>query len=129
MSPRAALDFLLKLTQQLFEYQTDNEQFQREKYLLVEESLYYGINDCEDRSIFLAWLIRDLLNLPVVALDYPGHVALAVQTQVKPGDDLVEHHGRKFVVIDPTYLGATTGMAMPSVSHHRPAIIPIEYRL
>lgn len=127
LTPRAGVEFLLGLTQFLFRYQTDQEQFGREKYLLVDESLFYGTNDCEDRSIFLAWLIDDLLGLPQVVLDYPGHVALAVRTDIHPEDDVIEHQGYKYVVVDPTYMGANVGMAMPSAARHTPEIIAVNY--
>ncbi len=127
MQPRQAVNYLLGLTQFLFEYKTDTDQFGQEKYLVVEESLYYGTNDCEDRSIFLAWLIYDLLQLELVVLDYPGHVALAVKTDISADDDLVSFKGRKFVIVDPTYLGAEAGNAMPSVANLEPQFIEVGY--
>ena len=125
LSEREAINYLLKFTQRAFSYATDQQQFNREKYLTIEESLTFGINDCEDRSIFLAWLIKNLLQTEVVALDYPGHVALAVKTRPKPSDDIVAFEGQKFVVADPTYIGADLGMAMPSVSRLTPEIFSV----
>ena len=127
LTTRERINYLLGLTQAIFQYETDTDQFGREKYMVVEESLYYGVNDCEDRSIFLAWLIHDLLKLPVVVLDYPGHVALAVRTEFTPEDDTVSFQGRKYLVVDPTYLGASAGMAMPSTLALTPEILPVSY--
>lgn len=127
MPPREALSYLLLLTQFLFDYKTDTEQFGQEKYLVVEESLYYGTNDCEDRSIFLAWLIHDILQMEVIVLDYPGHIALAVRTQITPEDDLVSYKGRKFVIVDPTYLGAEVGKVLSSVAGIQPDVIEVGY--
>lgn len=124
---REAVRFLLQLSQYLFEYKTDHDQFQREKYLLIEESLHYGANDCEDRSIFLAWLVHALLGSDVIVLDYPGHVALAVKTQIRPGDDIIEYNNQKYVIVDPTYLGADVGMSMPSYRNTQPTVIAVDY--
>jgi len=127
LGPREAVNRLLRLTQDMFVYKTDEEQFGREKYLLASESLHYAINDCEDRSIFLAWLIRKLLDLPVIALDYPGHVALAVAVPLQPGDDFIEFDNRRFVIADPTYIGAHLGETMPEMADLQPVGIPILY--
>lgn len=127
LTPRDSINFLLRFVQVVFRYQTDTVQFGREKYMVVEESLYYGINDCEDRSIFLAWLIDSLLGLEVVALDYPGHVALGVRTAIRSADDFIEENGRKYLVVDPTYIGADAGMAIPAFKHEHPKIVPASY--
>jgi len=120
---REAINFLLRLAQTGFKYATDDDQFGEENYLLIEESLNFPANDCEDRSIFLAWLIRDLLKLEVVALDYPGHVALAVNIPARANDATVTSQGKHYVVTDPTYIGAQAGMAMPSVRHVSPKVL------
>lgn len=127
MPDRDAINVLLHLTQNMFDYKTDQDQFGEEKYLLMDESLYYGINDCEDRSIFLAWIFRKLLNVETIALDYPGHVALAVRTKVQPGDDSIHYQGNKYVVADPTYINADLGTAMPKFKHLEPKVIPVTY--
>lgn len=127
LSKREALDFLLGFTQAVFQYQTDDQQFGQEKYLAIEESLYYGINDCEDRSIFLSWLIFDLLGMDVVVLDYPGHIALAVRTKIRPMDDYIEHQGKKYLVVDPTFINAKAGMAMPEFKNVVPEVIKVQY--
>lgn len=120
---REALNHLLRLTQMGFHYAKDDQQFGEENYLLLEESLNYGTNDCEDRSVFLAWLIKDLMQLEVVALDYPGHVALAVALQPKAKDATVQSRGKTYVVADPTYIGADVGMAMPAFAQQQPKVI------
>ena len=124
---RQAVDLLLQITQNMFDYQTDTEQFEQEKYLLIDESLYYGTNDCEDRSIFLAWMLRKILNIETIALDYPGHVALAVRTRVRPGDHLITHQGKKYVIADPTYINAALGNVMPKLKNTLPEVIPVVY--
>ncbi|MAM86085.1 MAG: hypothetical protein CME36_02095 [unclassified Hahellaceae] len=127
LSEREAINHLLHFVQNSFAYQTDQEQFGEERYLLAEESLNYGVNDCEDRSILLAWLLHDLLALDVLVLDYPGHVALAVRTPVLKDDAIVVEDGKKYVVLDPTYIGADAGMVMPAVAAISPDLFPAKY--
>jgi hypothetical protein len=124
MEQGSQVDFLLRLVQTAFDYQTDQEQFGREDYLYPEETLYYPASDCEDRSVLFAWLVREVLGLEVAALDYPGHVATAVGLQDGEGVR-VEIDGRALMVADPTYLNARAGMVMPEYRDQRPEVIPL----
>ena len=124
MEQGSQVDFLLRLVQTAFNYQTDQEQFGREDYLYPEETLYYPASDCEDRSVLFAWLVREVLGLEVAALDYPGHVATAVGLQGGEGVR-VEIDGRALMVADPTYLNARAGMVMPEYRDQRPEVIPL----
>ena len=104
---------LLSFLQRDFKYMIDQEQFEREKPFFCEENFVYSYNDCEDRSILLSSLIRNILGLKVVLLDYKEHMAIAVclDEPVK-GDHLVLDN-QKYYVCDPTYIGASIGMSMP----------------
>jgi hypothetical protein len=121
MGDEEAVDFLLSFIQQSFAYKTDNEQFGHERYFFIEESLYFPYNDCEDRAVLLAWLVRELVGIKVIGLLYPGHMTTAVALKhVKPEFSTVSYHGNQYVIADPTYLGASVGMAMPSYSRLKP---------
>jgi hypothetical protein len=96
-----------------FKYMVDQEQFGIEKPFFCEENFIYPYNDCEDRSILLSSLIRNLLGLRVVLLDYDDHMAVAVNVpETLKGDHLVLDN-EKYYVCDPTYIGATIGMSIP----------------
>jgi len=118
-----AVNFLLRFVQTSFEYQTDQQQFKIEKYLMPEETLHYPYSDCEDRSILFAYLVRNLLNMDVVALNYPGHIATAVKFSGTVPGDYITYSGKHFVVCDPTYINADAGMAMPQFKSVSPKVI------
>lgn len=121
MGEEEAVDFLLAFVQKSFAYKTDNEQFGREKYFFVEESLHFPYNDCEDRSVLFAWLVRELVGIKVIGLLYPGHMTTAVALKhVKPEFSTVDYQGRQYVIADPTYIGGSIGVAMPSYSRLKP---------
>ena len=73
-----ATGILLNFVQTSFNYKTDNDQFGYEKYFYPEEAIAYPFCDCEDRSALFGWLVRTYLGLPVIGLQYPGHLATAV---------------------------------------------------
>lgn len=108
--PVEALNSLLYFFQQSFVYQTDRKQFGREKNFFCEENFYYPANDCEDRAVLFARLVRTLLGYDVVLLEYPDHVAAAVHI---PGRKVHGYHidikGQRYMVCDPTSIGATVG--------------------
>ena len=112
-SEAEAANLLINFVQTGFQYATDQEQFGYEKPFFVEELFYYPYCDCEDRSVLYSYLVRNLLKLDVVLLDYPNHIATAVCFNENVSGDFVIVGGKKYVVCDPTYIGASIGKAMP----------------
>jgi len=121
-----AVDYLLAYVQYSFEYATDNEQFGYEKPFFCEENFYYPQNDCEDRSVLFAFLVRHLLLLDVVLIDYPGHLAAAVHFEEEIPGSFVTHDGKRYVICDPTYIGASIGMEMPQFTPNDRTVVPVD---
>ena len=112
-SEAEAANLLINFVQTGFKYATDQEQFGYEKPFFVEELFYYPYCDCEDRAVLYSYLVRNLLKLDVVLLDYPNHIATAVCFNENVSGDFVTVEGKKYIVCDPTYIGASIGKAMP----------------
>ena len=113
-SKTVAAEMLLNFVQTTFDYATDQEQFGYERPLFGDESIFYPMNDCEDRSIFYSILVRDLLGLDVVLVHWPGHLATAVAFPENVSGDYFTLDGRRYTVCDPTYIGASIGETMPA---------------
>jgi hypothetical protein len=126
MSETEATSFLLRFTQTAFEYATDEEQFGVERYFFAEELLHYPFSDCEDRSVFFAYMIQEFLQLPVIGLHYPGHIATAVNFSEDINGVFFMHDNKKFVVCDPTYVNAPIGLAMPEFNNAKVTLIALE---
>lgn len=118
-----ALNYLLRFVQYATGYKVDNDQFGFEKPLFPEESLFYKYSDCEDRSIFFSYIVRKVLGLQVVGLDYPDHVATAVKLSKTVDGDNINYKNVTYLICDPTYLGASIGTAMPVYKNVKPGII------
>lgn len=121
-----AVNLLLRFVQTAFDYQTDDEQFGYEKFFFADELFYYPYSDCEDRSVLFSYLVKSLLGLDVVGLQFPGHIATAVAFNEPVNGDYVMHEGRKFIVADPTYINAPVGLTMPDFADQQADIILIE---
>lgn len=130
LSESAAANMLINFVQTAFEYATDQEQFGYERPLFGDETFYYPFSDCEDRSILYSILVRDLLGLDVVLLHFPGHLATAVRFSSDVNGDYLLIDNVKYVVCDPTYIGASIGMAMPQYKEEGTEIevVTIPYR-
>ena len=122
--PLAAVAALLSYMQHGFEYETDNKQFGYEKPFFCEENFYYLKNDCEDRSILFSYLVRYLLGMEVVLLDYHDHVATAVRMlDDEVSGDYYEVDGKRYVVCDPTFIGAGVGVSQPAYRKEKAQIV------
>lgn len=126
LSEQEAINLLLRFVQTSLKYATDDEQFGFENPLFPEESLFYPASDCEDRSFLFAWLVKTLLNMEVIGLHYPGHMATAVKFRTKMTGDSVKYNGQKYIVADPTYINANVGNAMPQFKKSKVEIVPID---
>ncbi|WP_163629089.1 hypothetical protein [Paludibacter sp. 221] len=124
-SKKDAANMLINFVQTAFEYQTDEEQFGYERPLFPDETFFYPYSDCEDRAILYAVLVKDLLGLEVVLLHYPAHLATAVCFNDNTAGDYLIIDDERFLVCDPTYIGASVGQAMPKYKNVKMNIIKI----
>lgn len=122
-SDKEAVERLLNWVQTAFVYEYDDKVWGGDRAFFAEETLYYPYCDCEDRSILFSHLVRDLLGLDVILVYYPGHLATAVCFKSDVKGDYIMNDGRKFVVCDPTYIGAPLGMTMPGMNNSEATVI------
>jgi hypothetical protein len=120
-----AVNLLLNFVQKKFEYKTDDEQFGKEKWFFPEDQLHYPYSDCEDRSVFFAYLVKKLLQLKVIGLNYPGHVAVAVAFHGQVNGNAISYKGNKYIITDPTYIGSSVGMCMPQFVSTSPKVVEL----
>ncbi|MEA2018458.1 MAG: hypothetical protein U9N59_08415 [Campylobacterota bacterium] len=120
-----AVNLLLRFVQTSFKYKTDQKQFDYEKVMFPEETIFYPYSDCEDRSIMFSYLVKSLLNLDVVGVKYKDHLATAVAFSSKISGDNFRYKGKKYTISDPTYINANAGMTMPQYKNSKFEIISL----
>ena len=121
-----AVNILLNWVQTAFEYEYDDKVWGGDRAFFPAESIFYPYCDCEDRSILFSRIVRDLLNLDVVLLYYPGHLATAVKFHQNVKGDYLVINGDKYVVCDPTYIGAPIGATMPGMDNNSAKVIALK---
>ena len=95
-----ALNFLLAFTAWGFKYMEDEFSYGMEKPLYPEQTLAYPYSDCEDRVFLFAFLVDELLGMDVVYIDYPDHLAAAVDLKKDVGQ-IVKVKGKTYSICNP----------------------------
>ena len=109
MSKEKAVNFLLGFVQSL-DYAKDLDVLGKEKFAFPEEALSNDFSDCEDRSILLAYLVREVTNLQSIGLIYTdaAHMNVAIENWRKKSGDL-SVYDMDFVVCEPSGKGLRAG--------------------
>ena len=118
-----AANMILNFVQTGFTYKTDEEQFGYERPLYPDETFYYPYSDCEDRSILFSCLIHELLDLDVVLLNYPSHLATAVCFNDKVDGDHLTIDDKDYVICDPTCRNAPVGYCHKNYKNLKPKVV------
>jgi hypothetical protein len=120
-----AVNFLLRFVQTSFAYKTDQKQFDYEKVMFPEETVFYPYSDCEDRSIMFSYLVKNILGLDVVGVKYSDHLATAVAFSSKVSGANFSYNNKRYTIADPTYINANAGMAMPKYKNSKFEVISL----
>lgn len=121
-----AVNILLNWVQTGFVYEYDDKVWGGDRAFFAEESLYYPYCDCEDRSILFTRLVRDILGLKCILVYYPGHLAAAVNFTESVNGDYILLNGQKYIISDPTYIGAPVGLTMVNMNNKSAKVILLE---
>lgn len=121
-----SVDILCHWVQTAFVYEYDDKVWGGDRAFFADETLYYPYCDCEDRSILLTRIVRDLLGLKCALVYYPGHLATAIAIENEVKGDYIMIDNTKYIVCDPTYIGAPIGMTMPEMDNKSAKVIMLK---
>ncbi|KQS36410.1 hypothetical protein ASG14_10855 [Pedobacter sp. Leaf194] len=102
LDQKKGVDYLMRFTRYAFLYENDQDNFGREKRLSPEQTLLTKYSDCDDRAALFFYLVKEIYNLPMVALLYPTHLSMAVQFDKPVKGDYLIYQGKKYVFCEPT---------------------------
>lgn len=126
MGQKEAVQRLLNLLQTGLQYEYDNTVWGQDRAFFPEETLYYPYADCEDRAILLSRMVRDLMGLRCILVYYPGHLAMAIAFTEDVQGDYIMTGQQRYVVCDPTFIGAPVGVTMPGMDNMAAKVIMLE---
>ena len=101
MNQKKGVDYLMRFTRYAFLYEDDQLNFGKEKRLSPQETLFSSHSDCDDRAGLFFYLIKEIYDLPMIALLYPTHITIAVQFDEPEGNTIV-YKGNSYSVCEPT---------------------------
>ncbi len=101
MSQKEGVEYLMDFTRYAFSYESDQDNYGKEKRLSPELTLLSDHSDCDDRVGLFFYLVKEIYNLPMITLLYPTHVTIAISFDKPVGKPIV-YKGRKYSVCEPT---------------------------
>jgi hypothetical protein len=91
----------MHFTRYAFLFKPDEEVFGQEKRLTPEQTLLYDNSDCEDRAGLFFYLVKEIYNLPMIVLEFPKHVTIAVDFGKSYGNTIV-YNGITYSICEPS---------------------------
>lgn len=101
LSVKQGVDYLMRFTRYAFLYQDDQKAYGQEKRFSPEQTLLSANSDCDDRAGLFFYLVKEIYNLPMIALLYPTHITMAVAFD-KPTGQAVYYNGTAYTICEPT---------------------------
>lgn len=123
MTQVEAVSLLLSFTQKAFEYQTDQIQFGEERVFFPDQFIHYQMSDCDDRVVFLNYLIGLFTDVKTVALLFPQHIALGAKLPMPAYGESVDFGGNRFIFCDPTFYNAPPGAVIPQADRDQMKVL------
>lgn len=101
LDQKRGVDYLMRFTRYAFLYEDDSQNFGKEKRLSPEQTLLNKYSDCDDRAALFFYLVKEIYNLPMIAILYPTHLTMAVEFD-KPIGEPIDYNGKKYSLCEPT---------------------------
>lgn len=107
MTDRKTIDqvrFLLAFVQQVVPYGSDYDKYGEERFYYPEETVMASTADCEDKTMLLAYLCRQILNIETVGLYFKSdeHISLGIHIPDYNPTGSFGYHGKRYVSCEPT---------------------------
>lgn len=101
-SQQDAVRMILSFTRDAFAYETDQNAYKEDNLIFSPEmTLLSPYSDCEDRAILFAFMMKELLGLKTILIEYPTHVSAAVNLPTTYGKPIL-FGGEAYTFCEPT---------------------------
>jgi len=126
MNKAEASAFLQQFVQEAFAYQSANSENVGDRFLFPDEVFAGKASNDKGHAVLYAWLIRNMVKLPVIGLEFPGFYSTAVCFDKPVDGDYYLWQGNKYIFVDPTFLKAPVGIIMPELASAVPKILDLK---
>ena len=102
MSPDQKIRFVLTMVRKGFSYCYDEDCYGKEQYALsAQQMFYYQRGDCEDKAALFFELIQNTFDIPMVVVNYPDHISIAMRWKKLEGRSPIKYNGKDYYIADP----------------------------
>ncbi|OSZ78403.1 hypothetical protein CAP35_09145 [Chitinophagaceae bacterium IBVUCB1] len=101
MKQKNGVDYLMQFTRNAFLYEDDKQSYGKENRMSPEQTLLNKYSDCDDRAALFFYLVKEVYNLPMIAILYPTHITVAVKFD-KPIGQTIAYKGQLYTLCEPT---------------------------
>jgi hypothetical protein len=90
----------------------------RKKDYLLNKHFYMKIATAEDRAGLFFYLVKEIYDLPMIVVEYPKHVTIAIKFN-KPYGNTITYNGIKYSICEPSSQreDLRIGEMLPSLRH------------
>ncbi|NEW82911.1 MAG: hypothetical protein GZ094_11180 [Mariniphaga sp.] len=117
--------FLQQFVQKEFTYVRKNQKDDFSNNRFAEEVIASKSGDDTSKAVLYSWLVRILLHLPVVGVQFPDYYSTAVCYDTPVDGNYYYLNRDKYYITDPTYLNAPIGVTMPAFEGLTPQLIDL----
>ena len=120
-----AAALLQQFVQNDFVFSTVNKHDDLNSGRFPEEIIATKSGDARGKSVLYSWLVRILLRLPVVGVQFPGYYSTAVCYDEPLDGDSYLWRREKYIFTDPIYINAPIGVMIPEFAGLSPLLIDL----
>jgi len=120
MSKTEAVSFLQHFVQKAFKYISDNKKDELNLHRFTDQIVYSKLGDDRGKSVLFSWLVRILLQSPIVGIQFPGYFSTAISFDEPLDIDFYYFNKKKYYLTDPTLREAPIGVTLPELSGQTP---------
>lgn len=129
MDKAEATAFLQRFVQSKFDYTLENQNSELSGSRFAEEVIGLKSGDDRSKSVLFSWLVRIILKLPVVGVQFPDHFSTAVCINEPLDGDYYYLNRGNYYITDPTFIDAPLGVSMPEYLGLTPKLIDLSCSL
>ena len=101
LSKEKGVEYLMRFTRYAFLYEDDEFNFGKEVRLSPGQTLLHEYSDCDDRAALFFYLVKEIYNLPMVAILFPTHITMGVELE-QPVGKSIPYQGKYYTICEPT---------------------------
>ena len=122
--PEAAA-FLQQFVEKEFDFISGKQSVGFSQSRFAEEIIASKSGDDRSKAVLFSWLVRVLLRLPVVGVQFPGYYSTAVCYDTPLDGNYYYLNREKYYITDPSFINAPIGVTMPVFEGLTPQLIDL----